>query len=216
MSKRYDKLTDQLFELLETEHGGCEETTCDISCAMSHNFQLWAIELFAGCGASSDEFNRLYEKLPKKKFAKDAEAERVEMCKIENSECPHCNAVTWEPEYVTDSKGFVYCGSCARRYIRPKTLHFDGASVVDAGLKSSVEPVAQIVKGNEAIGGLFAASFEMLQTLRDARATLGIINSSSISLREKKEYALNAHSKVARLIKKIETGHEGEENEKAA
>jgi hypothetical protein len=204
MSKRYADTLQRLSELLQEEHGGCDESTCDISCAMSHGFYTWGIELFAGCGASSDEFNRLYKKLPKKKFAKDAEAERVEMCKIETSECPHCNAVTWEPEHVTDAKGFVYCGSCARRYIRPKALHFDGDSVVDAGLKSSVEAVAQIVKGNEALGGLFAASFAMLQTLRDARATLGIINSSSISLKEKKQYALNAHAKVAALIKEIE------------
>jgi len=205
MSKRYDQLTDQLFELLQAEHGGCDESTCDISCAMHHNFQLWAIELFAGCGAASDEFNKLYNRLPKKKFAKDAEAERAEMCKIDNSTCPHCNAVTWEPEYVTDTKGFVYCGSCARKYIRPKTLHFDGQEIVDAGLPTSVEAVAQIVAGNEALGGLFAASFEMLETLRDARATLSLINSAGCSLKEKKEYALNTHSKVARLIKKIET-----------
>jgi hypothetical protein len=116
MGMKYLSNTGRLEELLQEEHGGCDESTCDISTALRNGFSLWAIELFAGCGAASDEFIKIYGRLPKR-FQKDAELERAEMCEtVSHADCPHCNAVSWDIEDVTQSDGSIWCGSCARTF----------------------------------------------------------------------------------------------------
>lgn len=109
----YKQLTHELTELLEVEHGGCDQNTCDISSALRNGYALWALYLFDSCGASSDGFNSLYAKLPKR-FQRDAEAERKEFCEsVEHTTCPDCNAVIWSPDEVTNGNR-VYCDSCGK------------------------------------------------------------------------------------------------------
>jgi hypothetical protein len=110
-----------LWALLEDEHcnQGCEQNTCDISVAYRLGYIRWAAEVFAGCGAASDEFLKWYGRLPKV-FAKRAEAERVELCKEDHAPCPHCNAVVWLPNEVT-TDGMIYCDSCARDFKREQS-----------------------------------------------------------------------------------------------
>lgn len=101
---------NRLIDLFQEEHGGCDQHTCDMSRAFSAGFPLWAIKLFAKTGAASSEFVKIYDTLPKS-FHEEAEQERIYFCEIEHVECPHCNAIIWEPEYVTTG-GQVYCDSC--------------------------------------------------------------------------------------------------------
>jgi hypothetical protein len=101
----------KLGRLLSLEHTSqCDSATCDINAAYDHRLFHWAIELFSGSGASSVEFDKLYNRLGPK-FHKDAEKERQELCK----ECPHCNAVLWlesNPE-ADESLG---CDSCGKGF----------------------------------------------------------------------------------------------------
>lgn len=109
-SKKLIEISDQLEELFEKEHGGCDNNTCAMTICMSHGYSLWAIYLFSGTGAASDEFSELYEKLPKKEFAALAEAERAEFVEqVPSVACPHCNAVVYEPE-----NSDYHCSSCAK------------------------------------------------------------------------------------------------------
>jgi hypothetical protein len=109
MGKRYLELTDRLDELFNEEHGGCDNLTCDMSQAMEHGYSLWALQLFAWCGAASNEFLSLFRKLPKR-FKQDAERERAEFCKtVPYDECQECNAVIWHGDAdITE----VFCDSC--------------------------------------------------------------------------------------------------------
>jgi hypothetical protein len=102
----YGQLLDRLSELVNEEHvSGCDCNSCDINAAYNNGFELWAIYLFDSCGAASDEFERLYKKLPKRRFNADAEREREKLVKtVEHAECANCNAVVWE--YVE------HCDSC--------------------------------------------------------------------------------------------------------
>lgn len=99
MSKQYKSITDKLVKLFEEEHGDCENTTCAMSHCMKHGYSLWALYLFSSSGAASDEFAALFEKLPRKRFESEAEAERAEFVEsVPSAACPHCNAVVYEPE----------------------------------------------------------------------------------------------------------------------
>lgn len=116
MSYRYKRLIETLESLVESEHMcGCDQSTCDIKAAWDHGSSLWAIQLFRWSGAGSDEFYNLVKKLPKR-FENDAEIERrVFVEEVEYAECPHCNAVVWDPQWVTNA-GMIFCNSCAREF----------------------------------------------------------------------------------------------------
>lgn len=120
LSKRYQRLIERLEELTDSEHVcGCDSSTCDISASWSAGHTLWSIYLFASSGAASDEFNALYRLLPKR-FKVDAERERKSFVKyVDHTECPHCNAITWDPQWVTNN-GLVWCGSCGNEFTEEK------------------------------------------------------------------------------------------------
>lgn len=106
----YEEIKEALCALLDEEHGGCSDNTCAISSCMSHGYHLWAVSLFAGTGAASDEFDRLYRSLPRKRFEREAEKERVEFLdEVDSASCPHCNAIVYEPKEHN-----YYCSNCGK------------------------------------------------------------------------------------------------------
>ncbi len=109
MSNRlsYSKLTDRLCELVNEEHvAGCGCNSCDINAAYENGYGLWAVYLFDSCGAASDEFQTLFEQLPKRRFNAEAERERKQLIKsVEHAQCANCNAVVWEHVEHCDSCG---------------------------------------------------------------------------------------------------------------
>lgn len=110
MGKRYKATIELLEELVNEEHcSGCDQLTCDIDVCFDDGYTLWAIQLFAWCGAASDEYMKLFKSLPKR-YAADAELERKAfVADTEHAECPHCNAVVWHTEYFCD---MISCDSC--------------------------------------------------------------------------------------------------------
>lgn len=108
-------LIDRLCELVHAEHcNGCHQNTCDTAVAYRLGYALWAVETFAGSGATSEEFDRLYSQLGPG-FRRRAEGERKLLCREEHVTCPHCNAVVWLPEECD-----YFCDSCARQLERPE------------------------------------------------------------------------------------------------
>ena len=65
ISKRTSELVDRCFELVNRDHGGCEDNCCDIGLALNHGYDAIAIVQWAGCGSSERDFDSLYSKLPK-------------------------------------------------------------------------------------------------------------------------------------------------------
>jgi hypothetical protein len=114
LSKRSQKIVDELIELLENEHiHGCDQSTCDINVAFNNGFGCWALYLFDSCGAASDEFTALYAKLPKS-FYNYARKEADQMCdEVSHADCPHCNAVVWELEQHGKT---INCDSCVNDF----------------------------------------------------------------------------------------------------
>jgi hypothetical protein len=112
-----NEILERLEELLHEEHcGACnDDLSCDISYAYEQGYTLWAMYLFDGCGAASEEFQRLYATLTGtktrfKEFFKQARKEADHMCEQDHVECTDCNAVNWG---VHSGEEF-HCGSCAR------------------------------------------------------------------------------------------------------
>jgi len=104
-----------LTELYELEHGGCDDSTCSMSVAMEHGYAVHALELWAHCGAASDEFIKIFNALPGNKISQASLIEANEICEtIAHIECIKCNAVIWEPENLA-YKGMVRCESCGDR-----------------------------------------------------------------------------------------------------
>jgi len=115
-NKKELAILEQLDGLFEAEHGGCDQSTCSMSVAMDHGYSVHAIDCFASSGAASDEFYELLEKLDRKKIDRASTIEANELCKeLETADCPHCNAVVWDPQWVT-SNGKVFCDSCANEF----------------------------------------------------------------------------------------------------
>lgn len=116
MGAKYRALTDRLDELVNEEHTcGCGQDSCDINAAYEHGFTMWATYLFDSSGAASNEFRKLFKKLPKR-FEADAERERrLFIQSVEHDECPHCNAVVWHDGGHGDE---IHCDSCARSFER--------------------------------------------------------------------------------------------------
>ena len=99
---------DRAYELLEQEHGGCDNTTCNIQVAMSNGYDAHAIDCFAGSGAGSDEFYELLAKVDRKWLDKQSRKQAKEMCKaVSHAECSECGATIWELEWVAG-----HCSSC--------------------------------------------------------------------------------------------------------
>ncbi len=132
MSRKYIDTINRLEGLLDDEHCSCcDSLTCDVDVCFDDGYTLWAIELFSGSGASSDEFNRLYSKLPKR-FRADSERERKLFVKdTEHAECPHCNAVTWHTEHFN---GSIPCESYGKTY----SLNIEYLMAVKRGRKSEL------------------------------------------------------------------------------
>lgn len=102
-------IIDRLITLTDHEHvSGCDSHACDINSAMANGYALWAIELFAGCGAASDRFDALYGQLGPK-FHRDVRTECLEFSNsVPHIQCKHCNAVNWEAEQDWN------CDSCGK------------------------------------------------------------------------------------------------------
>lgn len=97
----------ELWALLETEHGGCDDTTCSIQVAMGQGFDVHAMDCFASSGAASDEFYELWNSLPKRYRDNESRKQAREICKtIKHSECK-CGAIVWETDWNES-----FCSSC--------------------------------------------------------------------------------------------------------
>lgn len=118
MSKQYSATIAHLEEMLDEEHcSGCDQLTCDIDVCFDDGYTLWAIQLFAWCGAASDKYMRLFKSLPKR-FKTDAERERKEFVDTTScAQCDHCNAITWHTEHFDDT---IHCESCDRPFKKPR------------------------------------------------------------------------------------------------
>lgn len=115
------EIISKLSDLVQSDHcDGCDQNTCDVSVAMRLGYDRWAIEAFAGTGASSQEFDRLYSMLGPE-FRRDAESDRKALCEEAHVDCPHCNAVLWLPDECD-----YHCDSCARDIPRPVSADEEG------------------------------------------------------------------------------------------
>lgn len=107
----YSSILEKLESLLEQEHCfGCNQNTCNISVAFRLGYTIHAIDAFAGSGAASDQFTKLFNKLPRKYVDRKSRKEAKHLC--ENTpyvEC-ECNAVIWEPEECD-----YFCDNCGRK-----------------------------------------------------------------------------------------------------
>lgn len=120
---------EKLGELYEIEHGDCESSTCGMSVAYRYGYTLHAIDCFASSGVTSEDFQRLYAELPITKVHDWSTYEASKFCnEVGYSTCPHCNAVTFEPESVTN-KDKIYCDNCTKEYTEQESIsyHGDGA-----------------------------------------------------------------------------------------
>lgn len=121
ISKKHNLILNKLEELYEEEHGGCEESTCSMQVAFEHGYTIHALDCFASSGAASDEYYALWNKIPRKLKDAYSRYEAELLCKeISNAECSYCNAVSWQIEYLKNTKGEIYCGSCAKYFIEQK------------------------------------------------------------------------------------------------
>lgn len=112
--KKDKELVDELMDLLRHEHLSlCEDNTCDINYSAQEGFDYWALELFSGSGAASDEFEELYNQLSPA-FFKEAEKERKELLKQPFVECPHCNAYTWGVTKKQAKEENWICDDCGK------------------------------------------------------------------------------------------------------
>lgn len=132
----YRLLLNELEVLLKSEHiEGCDQNTCDINKAYEHGFSKWAISLFSSTGATSDDFDELYNQLPKK-FNQDAEKEREEFVEsVSHEKCESCNSVIWDPEECD-----YFCESCSH----DNSLYFFVIDLNERGVfKASVRDSTQ-------------------------------------------------------------------------
>lgn len=97
-------------ELIERDHGGCDNTTCGIPVALRYGLPLVALSMWSDSGASDAEFDNNYDKLPSshKFLGKTYEKERLEFVKIPHFECK-CGSHIYEPEDC----GY-HCSSCGK------------------------------------------------------------------------------------------------------
>lgn len=117
-----DELVDKLFSLVERDHGGCNDNSCDIGLALKHGFDAIAINQWAGCGASDSEFDKLYTKLPESytSYSPKSEYRRQinEFCGFMHTRvCPVCNAHCRD-EYEAPA----HCDSCLADLTNVKEL----------------------------------------------------------------------------------------------
>jgi len=86
-------LIDQAFSLVERDHGGCDDNSCDIGLALAHGYDAIAIVQWSGTGAACNDFKKLFEKLPKSYTKTEYEKQIDEFLKeMKSVECPYCNA----------------------------------------------------------------------------------------------------------------------------
>ena len=97
---------NRAINLIERDHGGCDQNTCTLSVALRHGFDLIAIDHWIGSGAASNDFpNDLPYTL------QDIQSQSKEMREtIVHVDCPHCNAVLWCPEECD-----YWCDSCNKQ-----------------------------------------------------------------------------------------------------
>ena len=84
---------DKAFELVERDHGGCDENCCDIGLALKYGYDAIAIVQWSGCGASDAEFDKFYSKLPKSYTEIEYKKQINEfLAQMHTSVCSSCNA----------------------------------------------------------------------------------------------------------------------------
>lgn len=57
-----NKAVDRMWELVERDHGGCDEESCALAHAIESGEVYDAIYLWACSGAADEEFEKLYTK----------------------------------------------------------------------------------------------------------------------------------------------------------
>src|SRR5688500_6214921 len=104
---------EKLYSFVERDNGGWNQMTCTISVAISEGFDHMAIEAWDGCGASCDQFYRLYSHFNKKYGKRFHILERRQsedfVTTIPHADCSNCNAVLWKPNDCS-----YFCDSCGR------------------------------------------------------------------------------------------------------
>lgn len=108
LMKTHSQKLERLSELFNEEHGRWDQTTCDMSCAYEHGYDLWSIYLWSQTGAASFEFEELYSRLPKyfDRVARNVCDEFINA--VSSIEC-ECGTYIYQPEYCDG-----YCSSCGR------------------------------------------------------------------------------------------------------
>jgi len=99
----------KLIELVHLEHAyKCDSTSCNASQSMLDSYPLIAIDFYAGSGASSPEFDKLYGKGPSRKALK-AEIDHL-IKTVPLTVCLNCNAHHRD----LDGQGIYNCDSCGK------------------------------------------------------------------------------------------------------
>ncbi len=101
---------DLLFNLIEDEHGGCDQNSCTLGVALKEGYALVAIDHWIGSGAASGAFNVEAKKGLPFSF-KDVQKEHKQMSQdLDHAFCDECNSVVWQPEWC----GYQ-CDSCGHK-----------------------------------------------------------------------------------------------------
>ena len=101
-------LLDDLVELLHDEHCEvCDNNTCDIDRAWRLGFHFWAVHMFDSCGAASEKFTKLYDRLAPTQIEIDNDCDRL--LQTAHFECSQCEAVIWSRK-----RKLMLCGNCGK------------------------------------------------------------------------------------------------------
>lgn len=105
---------DRLFQLIQRDHGGCDQSSCTLGVALRNGYALVAIDNWIGSGAADGQFYAEAAKgLPYGRA--DVTAESDLMCReVNHVECPGCNGVIWEPEWCDYA-----CDNCGAQATKP-------------------------------------------------------------------------------------------------
>lgn len=115
LSTKSHKILDNLNELFNQQHGGCDDNTCTTMKAMEAGYSVLAISCFASSGAPNDEFYRLFNSIPSKQLHPQLISETKEFLRdpdYQAIECSHnCGAYIYNTEF---SGNKYYCDNCGK------------------------------------------------------------------------------------------------------
>jgi hypothetical protein len=105
--KKHTANIERLLELVQRDHGGCDQNSCTLGVALRHGYELVAIDNWIGCGASDKEFDAEAAKGLPFSFKQVQKQLQAMSREVNSVECPGCNGILWEPEWCD-----YHCDNC--------------------------------------------------------------------------------------------------------